>query len=116
MMVLDRVKAYLLSLPSRRGLDAVRGYGLLTAALFSLGGALALIYNFIFLPGIHVLPGGAPAATGSATPQEARDITGPINGVFFTATEAKVWQSRRPLAVVIENHVDARPQSGLSSA
>jgi len=40
----------------------------------------------------------------------------PLNGAMFTEGEKKTWETRRPLAVVIENHVDARPLSGLSAA
>lgn len=44
------------------------------------------------------------------------DIPSPINGVFYTEGEAKKWKERLPLAVIIENHTDVRPQSGLSRA
>lgn len=40
----------------------------------------------------------------------------PINGAYFTKPEREIWEKRRPLAVMIENHAEARPQSGLSSA
>ncbi len=40
----------------------------------------------------------------------------PLNGKLYTKQEEAIWQKRRPLAVMIENSVDARPQSGLSSA
>jgi len=40
----------------------------------------------------------------------------PLNGVLYSQPERETWESRRPLAVMIENHVDARPQSGLSNA
>ena len=40
----------------------------------------------------------------------------PINGQMMTVTQKNKWVTRRPLGVAIENHVDARPQSGLSSA
>ncbi|MBI5018751.1 DUF3048 domain-containing protein [Candidatus Gottesmanbacteria bacterium] len=40
----------------------------------------------------------------------------PINGVMYTKQEKEIWSGRRPLAVMIENHAEARPQSGLSSA
>lgn len=40
----------------------------------------------------------------------------PINGQMMTATQKNKWVTRRPLGVAIENHVEARPQSGLSSA
>ncbi len=40
----------------------------------------------------------------------------PINGKLFTKAERQIWETRRPLAVMIENHEESRPQSGLSSA
>jgi hypothetical protein len=40
----------------------------------------------------------------------------PLNGVMFTKQEKDVWDKRSPLAVMIENHQEARPQSGLSRA
>mgnify|MGYP005840170195 CR=1 FL=1 len=40
----------------------------------------------------------------------------PLNGELYTQVEAESWRARRPLAVMVENSMDARPQSGLSSA
>jgi len=40
----------------------------------------------------------------------------PLNGGMFTKDEKKIWEKRRPLTVMIENHAEARPQSGLSRA
>lgn len=40
----------------------------------------------------------------------------PINGMMYTKAEKDIWQTRRPIAAVIENHSDSRPQSGLSRA
>lgn len=40
----------------------------------------------------------------------------PLNGKFFTKQEREIWEKRRPLAVMMENHAESRPQSGLSSA
>jgi len=40
----------------------------------------------------------------------------PLNGQKYTQVEKDVWATRRPLTVMIENHEEARPQSGLSSA
>jgi len=40
----------------------------------------------------------------------------PLNGGMFTKDERKIWEQRRPLTVMIENHQESRPQSGLSSA
>lgn len=49
-------------------------------------------------------------------PSEPRTEPCPLNGELFTKTEKQVWKQRRPLAIMIENHTDSRPQSGLSSA
>jgi len=40
----------------------------------------------------------------------------PLNGGLFTKAERQIWEKRRPLTVMIENHSDSRPQSGLSKA
>lgn len=40
----------------------------------------------------------------------------PLNGGMFTKVEREIWEGRRPMGVMIENHVDSRPQSGLSRA
>jgi hypothetical protein len=40
----------------------------------------------------------------------------PINGQKYTKPEADVWNTRRPIIQMIENHTDARPESGLSRA
>lgn len=49
-------------------------------------------------------------------PNEPKTESCPVTGELFTKTEQRVWNERRPLAVMIENHTEARPQSGLSSA
>jgi len=40
----------------------------------------------------------------------------PINGLKYTKDEKNIWEERRPIAAMIENHVDSRPASGLSKA
>jgi hypothetical protein len=40
----------------------------------------------------------------------------PINGEKYTKVESDVWNTRRPVIAVIENHLDARPVTGLSRA
>ena len=42
--------------------------------------------------------------------------TCPLNGGMFTKIESDIWEDRRPIAIIVENHADARPQSGLSKA
>lgn len=40
----------------------------------------------------------------------------PLNGTLYSKPQREWWEKHRPLGVMIENHVDSRPQSGLSSA
>ncbi len=49
-------------------------------------------------------------------PNEPKTAECPLNGSMHTKEAKDAWSKRRPLAVMIENHEDARPQSGLTSA
>jgi hypothetical protein len=49
-------------------------------------------------------------------PQEPRTEESPINGLLFTKSEMEELMNRRPVAVMINNHAAARPQSSVSSA
>jgi hypothetical protein len=40
----------------------------------------------------------------------------PLNGGMFTEAEKEIWSKWRPLGIMVENHEEARPQSGLSRA
>ncbi len=40
----------------------------------------------------------------------------PINGAKFTKSERDVWETRRPIVAMVENHADSRPVEGLSHA
>jgi len=39
-----------------------------------------------------------------------------INGEKYTKVEGDTWNTRRPITAMVENHADARPESGLSRA
>lgn len=61
----------------------------------------------------------APKTNGNGAtvnPDEPKTEACPLNGQLLTKTQKSKWEKRRPLGVMIENHKDARPQSGLSSA
>lgn len=49
-------------------------------------------------------------------PKIPKDQICPLNGEKYTKQEKEVWEKRRPLLVMIENHKESRPQSGLSSS
>jgi len=40
----------------------------------------------------------------------------PLNGQMYTKVEKESWDKRRPLVVMVENSVDARPHSGINFA
>lgn len=40
----------------------------------------------------------------------------PTNGELFSKQQRDWWENHRPLGVMIENHVESRPQSGISSS
>lgn len=40
----------------------------------------------------------------------------PINGAMYSKPVKTIWETRRPITAMIENHVDARPLSGVSRA
>lgn len=60
------------------------------------------------------LPG--PSTSVTEEPSEPKTEECPLNGAMRTKTARENWVTRRPLAVMIENHTESRPQSGLSSA
>ncbi len=55
-------------------------------------------------------------SSGSIDLSAPKDQECPINGKMYTKGEKEIWQERKPLLVMIENHENSRPQSGLSRA
>jgi len=47
---------------------------------------------------------------------EPKDVESPINGILYTKAQADIFMERRPLAIMVNNHVNARPQLGLAEA
>jgi len=65
----------------------------------------------------------APVATNpeSMTPGNVVDTAPkteecPLNGELYSEAARVKWEKRRPLGIMIQNNIEARPQSGLSSA
>lgn len=40
----------------------------------------------------------------------------PMNGMLYSKPQKEWWEKHRPIGIMVENHQEARPQSGLSSA
>jgi hypothetical protein len=49
-------------------------------------------------------------------PEEPRTEESPLNGLLFSKSDMDKMMDRRPVAVMTNNHVQARPLSGLNSA
>ena len=84
--------------------------------LFTTGVSYAA-FNYLHTPPDIQYSTPVPEGGGLAIdPNEPKTEACPLNGELFTKTESRVWETRRPLAIMIENHTEARPQSGVSSA
>lgn len=49
-------------------------------------------------------------------PEDIKDQESPINGILYTKAETEELKKKYPLAIVVENLISARPQSGLVNA
>lgn len=52
----------------------------------------------------------------SGAEEGVKDQPCPLNGAMYTQGRHDAWEKRRPLGIMIENHVDARPTLGLTRA
>ena len=91
------------------------------------GLALYLVATGLSFAGFSLAAKRAKAPTSTASlggeqahfvidPSIPRTEPCPLNGKLYTKQEKDIWEKRRPLAVMIENHAEARPQSGVSRA
>lgn len=103
-MVLDKKKLIILSLVFYL-LSAVGSY-----FIFKSGGQAAIVEP--------TTPTVVPNASSGfkVDPSLPKDQACPLNGQMYTKPEKDIWSQRRPLTVMIENHEDSRPQSGISSS
>lgn len=93
---------------------------LLTGIYLLSSGVSYAVFGFMKKEGVSLIETPVPSETTQKghfpTPAGPKDQVCPLNGAKFTKTEKDLWETRRPLTVMIENHTDARPQSGLSKA
>lgn len=74
-----------------------------------------MIFNTILKGPVDIVtPFGSLADITSGSEEGEKDRPCPTNGALYTKNRQQLWQDRRPLAVVVENHTDARPPLGLS--
>src|SRR5688572_19381266 len=87
--------------------------------LFSAGASYMLFTNG--LPGSSKQMSTPPPvknANGSVSFDDSLPKTEscPLNGAKYSTQQRDWWEKHRPLLVMIENHENARPQSGISKA
>ena len=83
----------------------------------------ALIVGLVLVPSgsgsspVEVSASVAPSVSANPTPAPPPpQVASPINGMMLDRTVFDSLQQKAPLAIMIENHPDARPQSGLNQA
>ncbi len=97
-------------------------------------GILLAVFVYIFFTGVSyfllstkaqtqkltTFPSTSPVANVNGktvfSPTLPKTEACPLNGVLYSTVQRDWWGKHRPLGVMIENHQNARPQSGLSSA
>ncbi len=90
------------------------------ALYFLSAGGSYLIFSQTIAKNLMTTP--VPAPVVGSNGQVAFDQTlpktqeCPLNGVKYSKQQEAWWQKHRPLGVMIENHEESRPQSGLSGA
>ncbi len=97
--------------------------GLIGFALYLISTGISFA-GFSYVKGGFTLPGGpsaSPTPKGPVShfridPSVPKTEACPLNGQMYAKSERDTWEKRRPLAIMIENHADSRPQSGLSRA
>lgn len=76
-----------------------------------------MVFSTFLSKGINIsTPFGKLTDFTSGDEEGTKDKECPINGALYTKSRQEKWEKRRPLGVMVENHVDARPTSGLSRA
>jgi len=90
--------------------------GVLVLYLVTTGASFVAFNLFLKSPISIFTPFGTLTDASSGPEQGTKDQPCPLNGVMYTKNRKDTWAKRRPLAVMIENHTDARPVIGLSRA
>ncbi|OGM02353.1 hypothetical protein A2115_03265 [Candidatus Woesebacteria bacterium GWA1_41_8] len=84
--------------------------------MLSSGASWAIFSYLRGNPSISITPEGISGARSKIDESLPKTESCPANGKLFTEPERAIWETHRPIAAVIENHLEARPQSGLSKA
>ena len=76
-----------------------------------------MVFNTILKGPVSITtPFGSLVDVTSGYDEGEKNKPCPLNGALYTKKREEEWNNRRPLGVMIENHVNARPMLGLSRA
>lgn len=81
--------------------------------------AISAVGSFAYFSGNGVQmgdykPPSTTTANGTDTGPKTEEC--PLNGELYSKATREKWEKRRPLGIMVENSLDSRPQSGLTSA
>lgn len=86
--------------------------------LIGFGASYFAFSNFVPSKKAANVPSQTPAGAGQLVFDTSKPRTEacPLNGVLYSKEQKNWWGKHRPLGVMIENHEETRPQSGISFA
>ncbi len=90
-----------------------------SVALYAVSTGVSFFVFSLFLKTATIsvnTPFGSLTDVTSNHEEGVKDQSCPLNGAMYTKTRKDLWEGRRPLGVMVENHVDARPTLGISRA
>lgn len=89
-----------------------------TVYLIASGVSYFAFSNFVPSKKTTTVPSQTPAGAGQLVFDETKPKTEacPLNGVLYSKQQKDWWEKHRPLGIMIENHENAHPQSGISFA
>lgn len=80
-------------------------------------GVSYMVFNAVLKKPFDIkTPFGNLTDVTSGNEEGTKDRPCPLNGALYTKSREEQWKQRRPLGIMVENHVDARPILGLSRA
>jgi hypothetical protein len=80
-------------------------------------GVSYMVFNSVLKKPVSITtPFGSLTDVTSGVEEGPKDQECPLNGAMYTKDRKEQWENRRPLGVMVENHLDARPVIGLSRA
>ncbi|MBI2614031.1 MAG: DUF3048 domain-containing protein [Candidatus Levybacteria bacterium] len=91
---------------------------LVLAAFIISTGASYLFFSEVSFPKSSNISSPTTSTIGGMLFDDALPKTEPcpLNGALYSKQQKDWWEKHRPMGIMIENHQEARPQSGLSSA